>query len=225
MTTGPRQSRGERQWSGRLVARRRLTAETFELNIERPPDFDFRPGQRIALACRGAYRDYTLVSTPDAAELVVLVRLIPGGRTTPLLDRIPIGTALDFNGPQGRFVFRPGRRPAVMVATGTGIAPFAAMIRAGVRPARLLHGVRTPDELYYRRELLAAAERYIPCLSGDAALPPGACRGYVTRVLADGLDLPGCDFYLAGRMAMIHDALAIIDDHYPTSRVYSEAFF
>jgi ferredoxin-NADP reductase len=112
-----------------------------------------------------------------------------------------------------------------MVATGTGIAPFAAMIRAGARPARLLHGVRTPDELYYRHELQNAAGRYIPCLSGEGALPEGACRGYVTGVLEAGLGLAGCDFYLAGRMAMIHDALTIIDDHFPSSRVFTEAFF
>lgn len=212
-------------WSGRLLERRRLTAGTFELRISRPPGFAFQAGQRIALRTEATERDYTLVSAPADDDLVVLVRLIPAGRVTPFLDQAPIGSELLFSGPSGYFCLRPDPRPTVMVASGTGIAPFTAMVRAGARPLALLHGVRTAEELYYRAELQTAAERYVPCLSAKALLPAGAFGGYVTDYLQTRLDPLTCDFYLCGRMEMIRDAMQIIDTRFPDARVYTEAFF
>ena len=63
------------------------------------------------------------------------------------------------SGPRGHFLYQSRERRAVCVATGTGIAPFVAMLRAGLgRDALLLHGVREATELYYA-ELIAAAAR------------------------------------------------------------------
>ncbi len=219
------QTGSNRTWSGRLLERRRLTESTFELRLRRPAGFDFKPGQHIALQFEEIERDYSLVSPPDVKTLAVLVRRIPGGRITPWLDQVPIGTPLAFTGPSGYFIFHRGRRPAVMVATGTGIAPFVAMIRTDARPFLLLHGVRRSEELYYRGELQAAVKRYVPCISGDTPLPDGAFQGRVTSYLQTRLDPITCDFYLAGRMEMIHDAMRIIDRCFPSSRVYTEAFF
>ncbi len=212
-------------WSTQLEERRRLTANTFELRLSRPTGFDFNPGQHIALQAEGTEREYSLVTSPTENALAVLVRRIPGGRLTPFLDQVPVGTPLSFNGPDGRFVFHPGQRPAVMVATGTGIAPFMAMLRAGARPFMLLHGVRRVDELYYRDEIQAAVKNYVPCLSTDDEMPTGAFHGYVTRYLQTRLAPITCDFYLAGRMAMIQDAMPMIDSCFPSARVYTEAFF
>ncbi len=128
------QNAPEGLWSGRLLQRHRLTDRVFELRLSRPQGFGFQPGQRITLQHGRHARDYTLVNALEDDVLTVLVRLIPTGHMTPLLDQMPIGAELGFTGPDGRFRFHPGRRPAVMVATGTGIAPFVAMIRAGVKP-------------------------------------------------------------------------------------------
>ncbi len=219
------QTMADQAWSARLVERRRLTASTFELRLSRPTGFDFNPGQHIALQAEGTEREYSLVTPPAENVLAVLVRRIPGGRLTPFLAEAPVGTRLSFTGPDGRFVFHPGQRPAVMVATGTGIAPFIAMLRAGVRPFMLLHGVRRVDELYYRDEIQTAVKNYVPCLSTDAEIPAGAFHGYVTRYLQNRLAPLTCDFYLAGRMAMIQEAMPIIDSCFPSARVYTEAFF
>ena len=212
-------------WSSRLLERRRLATGTFELHLSRPTGFDFKAGQYITLRIGDAAREYSLVGAPQARSLAILVRRIPGGRITTHLDRVATGTELFFDGPDGHFTYRGGERPVVMVATGTGIAPLAAMIRAGARPDVLLHGVRTLEELYYREECRQAARRYVPCLSGDAAPPAEAFNGHVTRFIETSLDPLEADFYLAGRMAMIHAVMSIIDARFPSSRVYTEAFF
>ncbi len=212
-------------WSSRLLERRRLAAGTFELRFSRPAGFAFKAGQYVTLRIGQTTREYSLVSAPQAPSLAILVRRIPGGRVTTHLDRAPVGTELPFDGPDGHFTYRGDRRTVVMVATGTGIAPLAAMIRAGARPDVLLHGVRTQDELYYREECRAAARSYVPCLSGEATLADEAFHGHVTRFIETHLAPTEADFYLAGRMAMIHAVMGIIDMRFPLARVYTEAFF
>jgi ferredoxin-NADP reductase len=223
--TGVNQTRPEETWSAKLLKRRRLTESTFELQLSKPNGFAFQPGQRITLQHDRCERDYTLTNTISESYLSVLVRRIAAGQMTPFLDQAPIGARLSFTGPAGHFHFHPGRRPAVMVATGTGIAPFVAMIRAGVKPRLLLHGVRTSAELYYREELAVAASRYVPCLSTDTSCDGEFFRGYVTHFMQTRQSLGDCDFYLAGRMEMIHDAMQIIDTCSPSARVFTEAFF
>ena len=219
------QASAKPSWSSRLLERRRLTAGTFELRFSRPQGFEFKAGQHVTLRVEGTAREYSLVGPPEAHLLAILVRRIPEGRMTAYLDQVPAGAELTFDGPGGHFIFHGHRRPVVMVATGTGIAPLAAMIRAGARPDVLLHGVRTPDELYYRDECQAAARRYVPCLSGGAALAGEAFDGHVTRFIETRLAPEAADFYLAGRMEMIHAAMGIIDVRFPSARIYTEAFF
>ena len=48
-----------------------------------------------------------------------------------------------FTGPHGYFTFRDFRLKPVFVATGTGIAPFVSMVRAGAKGFIVLHGVST----------------------------------------------------------------------------------
>jgi NAD(P)H-flavin reductase len=91
----------------------------------------------------------------------------------------------------------------------------------------MLHGVRHADDLYYRALLESSAAQFVPCLTGPApsALPSDTYKGRVTAYLRTRLITGEYDFYLAGRREMIADAMAIVDDRFPTSRVYTEIFF
>lgn len=228
LNAGGRGRDGARLHATRLLARRALAAEAFEILLERPAGFDFVAGQRLRIEHAEFARDYTLASAPDDAALALCLRRVPGGRATSWLAGLEIGAPLEISGPHGYFTWRGSERPTVWIATGTGIAPFVAMARAGARGFTLLHGVRRPAELYYREVLERAAARYVPCLSG--AGDAGRARevffaGRVTAYAAARL-APGCyDFYLCGRSEMIRDVIALIDERFPESRVFSEAFF
>jgi ferredoxin-NADP reductase len=212
-------------WTARLAARRWLTPGTFEIALERPAAFRFTPGQRIRLGLGGATRDYSLLGPADHPRLHLCIRRLAGGPVSTFLAEAPPETTLHFDGPLGYFVWRPSPRPAVWLATGTGVAPFVALARAGVRGFRLAHGVRAVDELYYAEELRAAAALYVPCLTTAAGAPPDAFRGRVTEWAVASL-APGIyDFYLCGRGEMIRDATRIIDAGFAGSRVFSEIFF
>jgi ferredoxin-NADP reductase len=215
-------------YSVRLLKRRRLDEGTFEFTLSRPDGFSFRAGQCIRFEQPAAERDYSLVNGPAAAELQVCVRIVQDGHFTPRLPSAAIHSRFDISGPHGYFIFQPSERPAVFVASGTGIAPFVAMARSGVRGFTLLHGAREAAGLYYQAELRAAAAGYVACLSGaaaSAAAPADAFTGRVTAYLGAHLAPGAYDFYLCGRSEMIRDVTLLVDRRFAASRVRSEIFF
>ncbi len=176
----------------------------------------FQAGQRIQLLAGGKHRDYSLIPGDRHDQLTLLIRSVDSGVVSTHLSRCPLGTALDFSGPHGHFIYRPSSRPAIFVATGTGIAPFAAMCRTGIKGFVLLHGVRNVGDLYYRDLMEPAAARYIPCLTGETpSLPSDAFPGRVTMYLRNQLPAGEYDFYLAGRREMIAEVIDIVDDRFP----------
>lgn len=136
------------------------------------------------------------------------------GRLTESLFRIEPGQddqVIYFERIAGDFTLarRAGGVPHVlMVASGSGLAPFVSMVkqldfeagrgrRDGTRYT-LLHGNRTAEELAYHRELEAIAAagridfRYLATVSRPAASghDPSLGRGRVSNVLRLLLDLP-----------------------------------
>src|SRR5262249_7923713 len=92
----------------------------------------------------------------------------------------------------------PDARTLWLMATGTGIAPFVSMLRAGTPWQRfenvvLVHAVRHAQELVYRDDVERARERhgtrfrYVPIVSREDAAGraagrlPGAVRGRPPR--------------------------------------------
>jgi NAD(P)H-flavin reductase len=208
-----------------LLERSWLSDNTFEIKLSRPSEFQFEPGQRIRLIHEDIEREYSLISAPGDSKLELCIRRIAGGAYTPMLADTRIGEQLSFSGPHGYFLFYPSGRPAVLVATGTGIAPFCAMARSGLKDFTLLHGIRSPNEQYYAALIRARAKRYMVCLSTGTQLLPECFRGRVTDYLKHELPAGAYDFYLCGRSEMIRDAMAIIDEGFKGSLVYTEIFY
>jgi benzoate/toluate 1,2-dioxygenase reductase component len=222
------QSRAAKRFKVPLSDRIWLTTDTFEVRFERPVGFEFVAGQKIALVSGPIARDYTLINAPQDRELAICVRHVPQGKMTPILAKAPIGQVFDMTPAFGFFIFQPSQKPAVFVASGTGIAPFVAFVRAGVREGCLLHGVHHFDELYYRDLLAPAVDAYIACLSRSGKLGGGGVQrfsGRVTSYLSRELPSADYDFYLCGGGAMVRDVLGIVDERFPTSRVFSEIFY
>ena len=207
-----------------LTRRRWLTAHTFELCFTRPPGLVFRPGQKVGFFHQACRRDYSLISASQDQELAICVRQVPQGRFSPLLAMAPMGSHFRIKPPFGFFTFQSSDRQAVFIATGTGIAPFVAFVRAGVRNFHLLHGVRLAEELYYQPELSQAALSYTACVSGEQRAGT-AFAGRVTTYLEHHFKPGAYDFYLCGRAEMIRDATRLIDQRFSGSYVFSETFF
>jgi len=212
-------------FTSRILGRRWLSPTAFELRLDRPSGFDFQPGQRVRLASGPDERDYSIAAAPADPEVVLCIRRVAGGALSEWLATAGIGTAISCSGPHGYFTFKPSPRPAIFVATGTGVAPFVSMAKAGAEGFMLLHGVRRAEDLFYRDLLSAAARRYMACLSQGAPDAPEVLTGRVTRHLERLVPPGACDFYLCGRGEMIRDVTWRIDERFSGSRVYSEIFY
>lgn len=208
-----------------ITGRTWLSDSAFELTIERPMGFRFTAGQRIRIYCNGLERDYSLACGPGAPHLSLCIRRVAPGPVSSLLSEATMGTMIQMTGPFGYFCLQPSTHAVVWVATGTGIAPFRSMAANGSGSFTLLHGVKTADELYYRREFESAARSYVPCLSAPSSPVEGAWTGRVTDYVKGHLPVMDYDFYLCGRREMVRDMTDLIDERYSSSRVYSEIFF
>jgi ferredoxin--NADP+ reductase len=158
------------------------------------------------------------------------VRLVRGGELTERLWDVRPGGRLLLGRPRGRFTTDPAdMRAHLFVATGTGIAPFVAMVRDDLaagrgRPIVVVHGVAHADELGFRDLLtrLAAGRRsrlrYVPTISRpDDARDSGwaGATGRAERVLEDGWGALGLDpattvAYLCGNPGMVSAAQAAL---------------
>lgn len=211
-----------------LIKRKWLSEKAFEIEIERPPDFGFIPGQNIRFVHGDMERYYSIISTPDEPTIELCIRFIQDGRFSPVLASAEPGFRLHFTGPHGYFTFKSFKRPSVFVATGTGIAPFLSMARSGIRDFKLLHGVSHPDDLYYQSFFRKTASLFIPCLSDsipDDSELPGTFYGRVTDYIRKELPRSEYDFYLCGRKEMVRDVTLLVDDFFQGSFVFNEVFF
>ena len=214
----------EKAYATEITEHRWLSSKTFEIKLRRPEAFEFKPGQRISLRFKNFERDYSLASSPGESDLILCIRYVEEGLLSPALGDAAPETPLSFYGPHGYFNFRPSGRPTVWIASGTGIAPFRSMALSEMAPEYLLHGVESPEELYYAEELKPVAGSYIPCLS-QTKRSPSAFKGRVTEYLQKHLPLDIYDFYLCGRREMIRDIMMLVDEQFEGSLVYTETFY
>jgi ferredoxin-NADP reductase len=171
-------------------------------------------------------RSYSVASPPDAAHpdrFELAVTRVEGGPTSEALHALRPGAVVEIEGPSGAFV-RPAdhhARPALFVATGTGLAPLRAMLAEDVAahdgpPRVLLFGCRTPADVLWADEL-RGWQTSCPPFRLHVTLsraPPEwtGLVGYVQRH-AHGLAraLPHAHAYVCGLSGMVDDVVALLE--------------
>ena len=112
------------------------TDRLFRFRTTRPASLRFRSGEFVMIGLPGGerpvFRAYSIASPAWDDELEFFSIKVPGGPLTERLQRIVVGdTILMKKKPTGTLVndaLLPGKR-VYMLSTGTGIAPFASLIR------------------------------------------------------------------------------------------------
>ncbi|WP_420406456.1 ferredoxin--NADP reductase [Nisaea sp.] len=144
------------------------TDRLFRFRMTRPQSFRFRSGEFVMIGLPNAekpvYRAYSIASPSWDEELEFFSIKVPDGPLTEHLQKIQPGdTVLMRKKPTGTLVndaLLPGKR-LYMFSTGTGIAPFASVIRDPETYEKfdeliLTHTCREVAELTYGRELVAS---------------------------------------------------------------------
>jgi NAD(P)H-flavin reductase len=209
---------------------RDLTHDVRELDLRlvEPARIAFKAGQFLSFEVgrnekgQSLIRPYSIASPPSRPDvLTLLFNLVPGGPGSTYLFSLKEGDDTQFKGPAGAFYLREDlARDHLFVATGTGIAPYMAMIPALFErnpscAIAFYWGLRSQRDLYYQDELEAWA-RARPKFSFTTTLsrPKDGWmgeRGRVTRLVEERIaSAKNLAVYLCGNSGMLQDVTAII---------------
>ncbi len=138
------------------------------------PTFAFNAGQYLTLRTfvggEDLRRSYSICSAPDAPDLQVAIRLLPGGAFSSwAIEHLHVGTLLDVLPPLGRFnvALEPlARRHHLFVAAGSGITPMLSLIATTLaREPRsrctLIYGNRRIATMMFRDALADLKNRHL----------------------------------------------------------------
>ncbi|GGF19642.1 toluate 1,2-dioxygenase electron transfer subunit [Aliidongia dinghuensis] len=202
---------------GEVISVERLSASTISLSLKLPDvsRLAFLPGQYVSIRVPGTMetRAYSFSSPPGAETATFLIRNVPGGVMSGYLtEAAKPGDRLVLRGPLGGFYLRDVKRPVLMLAGGTGLAPFLSMLgqlaaTGSAQPIHLIYGVTTDADLVEIPALEQLA-RAIPnftfatCVADAGSNHP--LKGYVTHHLtAEHLNAGEVDVYLCGPPPMV----------------------
>ncbi|HYD86874.1 MAG TPA: ferredoxin--NADP reductase [Vitreimonas sp.] len=216
------------------------TDKLFAFTCERPAGLRFRSGEFVMIGLmvgeKPLLRAYSIAS-PAWDDLLAFYSIkAPDGPLTSRLQNIQPGDEILIGRkPTGTLVLDallPGRR-LFLLSTGTGIAPFASLIREPETYERydeviLTHTCRTDRELDYGREVVVAA--LADPLVGEEARPklrhvttltrePHPLSGRITTLIDSGelfhsLGVPAFDtdhdrVMICGSVPMLNDVKAL----------------
>lgn len=242
--------------AGRIIYRHDLTPDLAILRIQ-PSDGspvpEFKAGQFITLGLklegdgdRITNRAYSLASPPEQKKYFELyikwaTEPVPGKFTTALFH-MKEGDQLYWRKPAGAFTIEekrpdgaPEERTMVLVASGTGLAPFISYVLhlkavGSKRRVALLHGARSASELGYR-DLLEKMARdndviYLPTVSRpsdpasqgwtghtgrvESLLVPNGGKSELERALGHKVSPENSFFYICGYQGTIDSVISIL---------------
>lgn len=201
-----------------LVAAERLSDNRVRLSIKAVEGAlpAFLPGQYVNLSVQGldgVDRSYSFSSLPGAEVATFLIRNVEGGAMGQYLDRAKPGDRMMLHGPLGSFYLREARRPILMIAGGTGVAPMLSMLEhlaeqgAGGQPVHLVYGAHEETDLVEVERIAALRARmpgftFVTTCSGAGNAHP--VQGQVTdHIGAEQLHDGAVDVYLCGPPEMV----------------------
>ena len=215
--------------AGKVVENRRHNDYLTALVVE-VPFTPFEAGQFVRVGVRDGEdvlaRPYSLVNTPDETYLEVYFNIVEEGPLSPKLFALEAGDdVLVSDNPSGFLTVSeiPDCRHLWMIATGTGIGPFLAILKSDrvwerFEKVVLCYSVSLAEELAYQdliQQLLARHGEqfiYVPIVTREAHA--GALGARVTTLMADGtlekhtgLSINGDDSHvmMCGSSEMIRD--------------------
>ena len=217
-----------------LAALQRLSDSTIAFTLDGVAP-GFLPGQYVSIGVPGTAhaRAYSFSSAPGAPASF-LVRHIPGGAMSGFLAATEPGITLSFIGPSGSFYLRDVVRPVLMLAGGTGLAPFLSMLgrlaqTGAAYPVHLVYGVTNDADLVLTDALDAYVAAnpnftYTTVVADAGSAHPQ--RGYVTNHLDPAaLHCGDVDVYVCGPPAMVDAVRAhLAAQNVTPARFYTEKF-
>ncbi len=211
------------------------------LRCDEPLSFQFRCGQFVMLHVptegKPALRAYSIASDDRISNGFRLIfNFVDGGVASNFVWKLKTGEVVDMTGPFGRLFFKePPTDQVIFLNTGSGVSQHFSYLESMQakfpdRQYRLLFGVRTENDIYYREELDRLQKvlpnfKYEFILSRPSAQWTGK-KGYVQDFIGEfGYLQTPSTFYLCGNGGMIKQVKEkLTGEGFDPHLVFSEAF-
>ncbi len=227
----------------RVLSARHYTDNLFSFEITRPDGFRFRSGEFTMIGLeqedgKPLLRAYSIASPSWQEKLEFFSIKVPNGPLTSKLQSIQAGDKIVLGKKStGTLVLdalTPGKN-LYLLSTGTGLAPFASIIRDPETFERydnvvLTHTCRTVKELNYGKDLMAAtmSDEILQQIIGDklkhftsVTREDYPFKGRITNLIEDGtlaeaVGLPDLNpetdrVMVCGSMGMLSDLKELFD--------------
>ena len=193
-----------------------------------PRDHVFVAGQVVGISIieNAEPRLYSIASGNKDEMIRLLYNIKPDGEVSPSLAGLKAGDTLYVSAPFGSFYGTA--KPAVFIASGTGIAPFVSMLRSGLdKDKTLIHGGRMLESFYFNDELteILGEENYIRCCSQETG--DGVFEGRLTEYIRKHQNMQkDKKYYLCGLAEMVVETRdLLIEKGIPFENIIAEIYF
>lgn len=211
-----------RQITGKITSQKKLTQNLCEVQILLDEPMRFKPGQHARLSINDnseISRPYSFANCPEGEmrNARFFVKAVENGQlSNRLYSKDLENAAITLEGPLGDFLLQENYKPALFIATGSGLAPILSILESmkskeEYKNSVLLFGAKTQADLYVLDEIKTLAEawpkdfKFVPTLSQE---PEGSSwtgvRGRVTEQIHKYI-LPESEAYLCGSPEMVDD--------------------
>lgn len=184
-----------------VVEKKVWTDGLFSLRVKSSEVHPFEPGQFLHLAVEEdekiINRPYS-VASPHGETLEFFIVVVPAGELTPRLWKLQPGDPVKISqkGAGGFTLTKtPNAEVLWLMSTGTGLAPYIAMLKTSTPWERfqkivVVHGVRLIRDFGYASELRSLEQshpgRFVYVQAATRETHPGVLSGRLNQCLADG---------------------------------------
>jgi CDP-4-dehydro-6-deoxyglucose reductase, E3 len=223
-----------------IEKKEQLTSDVFLVTFKlvTPPEISFIAGQTFMLTVdNNVKRMMSIANPPSFKNHIVLCHdTSPNGPASQWTRARKVGDTALLMAPFGMFVLdKESHRKKVLIATGTGIAPFRSMVldyleHGGTDDITIYWGLRHEDDIYLISDFEKISAQYpqfrlVLTLSKPSPDWKGTVGRVTDHVVQEEKNLAGTDFYLCGNHNMVKEIEAqLAERNVPKQQVHKEVF-
>lgn len=151
-----------------------LAPNVLQISLKPENTLDYTPGQFITLhfynqeSDKEVRRSYSIANPPGSSDFIdFAISYQPEGIASEAIFHMEPGDTVEVSGPAGRLILQDEHpKRYVLVATGTGVTPYRAMLNqlnsildTGTS-VLLLFGIRNPEECLYYDDFVKFADEH-----------------------------------------------------------------
>jgi NAD(P)H-flavin reductase len=229
------------QFQAVIEKKEQLTEDVFLVTFKLvdPPEITFFAGQTFMLTVdNGVKRMMSIANPPSDKNHILLCHdTSPNGPASQWTRARKIGDSATLMAPFGMFTIdKESHRKKVLIATGTGIAPFRSMVldyleNGGTDDITIYWGLRYEEDVYLVSDFEKISQTYpqfrlVVTLSKPSSSWKGTVGRVTEHVVQEVQNLPGTDFYLCGNHNMVSEIeTQLADRSVPKAQVHKELLF